>query len=90
MLSLPFPTNINIIHAFKNFYGFYCRSEQKVSELSKEIKDIKVSKRQTADGKLQGFQAENDSLKSALSKASTKYDMSILRVLYCSINDFRV
>ncbi|XP_065931947.1 putative leucine-rich repeat-containing protein DDB_G0290503 isoform X2 [Magallana gigas] len=50
------------------------RSEEKVSELSKEIKDIKVSKRQTADEKLQGFQAENDSLKSALSKASTKIE----------------
>lgn len=90
LACLAFPMHINIIYAFKYFYGFYCRSEERISELSKEITDIKVSKRQTADEKLQGFQAENASLKSALSKATTRYDMIIIPVMCCWINDLRV
>nr|XP_034301660.1 golgin subfamily A member 4 isoform X4 [Crassostrea gigas] len=50
------------------------RSEENVSILSKDIKNIQESKCQDSDEKLQSIQTENASLKSALSKAKNEID----------------
>lgn len=47
-----------------------CRSEEKVSILSKDIKDIQESKHQVANEKHRELQKENASLKSELAEAT--------------------
>lgn len=49
-----------------------CRSEKKISILSKDIEDIQGSKRQAADEKVQSLKTENASLKLELAKATTE------------------
>lgn len=60
-------------------FSFY-RAEGNISILSEKMKDIRESKRQDADERLQGLQKENASLKADLSKASDEYDMLTIAV----------